>query len=105
VVTVYEVHPHIDEIFMVMEYLAGGTLAAWLKQPRSVTEITRMFLGAGAGLAAAHRAGIVHRDFKPENVLLDANGEPNVSDFGLADVSEDGRVRGRLAGTPGYMSP
>jgi hypothetical protein len=105
VVTVYTAKRIGEQVFIAMEFMAGGTLADWLKGPRKVENITRKFLAAGQGLAAAHAAGLVHRDFKPENVLLDADGEPHVSDFGLADLAEDGRVKGRLAGTHGFMAP
>jgi tetratricopeptide (TPR) repeat protein len=105
VVTVYTAGRYRDQVFIAMEYMAGGTLADWLKKPRTVPQITKMFLAAGEGLAAAHAAGLVHRDFKPENVLLDADGEPHVADFGLADAAEDGTVKGRVAGTHGYMAP
>jgi serine/threonine protein kinase len=105
VVTVYTAGRYRDQVFIAMEFMAGGTLADWLKKPHTVPQITKMFLAAGEGLAAAHAAGLVHRDFKPENVLLDADGEPHVADFGLADAAEDGTVKGRVAGTHGYMAP
>lgn len=85
VVGVYDVGMWGDRVFVAMEYLAGGTLAAWLLgEPHPVDEILERFLHAGEGLAAAHRAGIIHRDFKAENVLLDGDGEVHVTDFGLA---------------------
>ncbi len=128
VVTVYDVGMWREHVFVAMEYLEGGTLARHLlEHPQPWQEILEKFLQAGAGLAAAHRALIVHRDFKPENVLLTAGGEVRVADFGLARLlSEAGldttgglhaksdtvnpvRVgltrMGTLLGTPAYMAP
>src|SRR5205085_12481769 len=74
-----------SQVFLAMEFLGGGTLKSWLGvRPRSWREILDVFVAAGRGLAAAHAAGLVHRDFKPENVLLDKEGRPRVVDFGLA---------------------
>ena len=86
VVTLYEVGLSGDgRIFLAMEAVDGGTVAEWLKEEkRSWRAIVAMFCQAGEGLAAAHGAGMVHRDFKPENVLLGKDGRPRVTDFGLA---------------------
>src|SRR5262249_29634562 len=102
----------------------GKTLRAWLaKGERSWQEVLEAFLEAGRGLAAAHSAGLVHRDFKPENALVDAHGRVRVGDFGLArstaapaEVEEPSAVStptplatftktGAVVGTPAYMSP
>jgi tetratricopeptide (TPR) repeat protein len=110
------------EVFVAMELVTGGTLGAWLRaEARSQKEIVARFVLAGRGLAAAHAAGLVHRDFKPENVLLGADGRVRVTDFGLArSFEEDGEgapseVRaerdplvtrtGAQLGTPAYMAP
>ena len=85
VVTVYDAGEAGDGVFIAMELVVGTTLAGWLRErPRSPREIVRMFVAVGRGLAAAHAVGIVHRDFKPENVLVDRTGWPAVTDFGLA---------------------
>ncbi|MBV8760187.1 MAG: serine/threonine protein kinase [Deltaproteobacteria bacterium] len=84
VITVYEVGVAEDLVFLAQELLDGGTLGEWLEKPRSQAEILVKFIKAGRGLAAAHAAGLVHRDFKPHNVLLGKDGRVRVADFGLA---------------------
>ncbi|MFO0595284.1 MAG: protein kinase [Myxococcaceae bacterium] len=118
VVTVHDVVLDGERVFIAMELVEGQTLRDWLEAaPRSADDILERFVAAGRGLAAAHSAGVVHRDFKPDNVLLDARGEVLVSDFGLAwsetaaplPPGLDGASpldRGSLAvGTPAYMAP
>lgn len=90
-------HPHVVQIFdvgrdetgggvfLAMEFVNGPTLKQWLNErDRSYAEIARVFADAGEGLLAAHRQGLVHRDFKPDNVLIDPGGAAKVLDFGLA---------------------
>ena len=103
VVPVHEVGTIDGQLFLVMELVRGETLARWLEQPRSWREVVRAFVDAGAGLAAAHRAHLVHRDFKPTNVLVDRSGHIRVSDFGLARAQH--AVGSESAGTPGYVAP
>ncbi|ATB44506.1 protein kinase domain-containing protein [Corallococcus macrosporus] len=109
--------------FLAMEWVDGTTLADWLRvRARPWREVLEVFLAAGAGLAAAHRAGMVHRDFKPSNVMVGRDGRVRVTDFGLArhgtvealEVADghDALARssvltkwGQVAGTPAYMSP
>ena len=118
VVNVFEVATYDDRMFVAMEYVKGGTLRSWLEaKPRHWREIVAMLVEAGRGLAAAHAAGLVHRDFKPENILVGEDGRPRVGDFGLArtdhtamPVDLDGlavalTVTGGVAGTPAYMAP
>ena len=113
VITVHDVGRLGDEVFIAMELVEGGTLRRWLAQaPRTQAEVLAMFLQAGRGLAAAHVAGIVHRDFKPDNVLVGRDGRARVTDFGLAvlDTPSGGtsgavkELPGRV-GTPNYMAP
>src|SRR5262249_29705200 len=81
VVTVFEAGTDGDQVFIAMELVDGQTLAAWLRaRPRSWREVVAAFVAAGQGLAAAHAAGLVHRDFKPENVLVGVDGRPRVGD-------------------------
>jgi Ser/Thr protein kinase RdoA (MazF antagonist) len=102
VVAIYEVGTFRDRVFAAMELVEGTTLRAWItERPRGWREVVAVFLLAGEGLAAAHAAGVVHRDFKPENVLLGRDGRVKVSDFGLSSLSPAGD--GAVAGTPGYL--
>jgi tetratricopeptide (TPR) repeat protein len=124
VVVVYEVGEIDGRVFVAMELVTGGTARAWVKAaPRAPREILALYCAAGDGLAAAHAAGIVHRDFKPDNVLVGADRRPRVADFGLArDSDEPAAVTadelaspvtplpdvtraGAVVGTPAYMAP
>src|SRR5450432_4903674 len=90
VVVVYDVGTFRDQVFIAMEFVEGNTVTYWLQsQPRSWQEILKVFRAAGKGLTAAHDKGLVHRDFKPDNVMVGRDGEVRVMDFGLArQVSE-----------------
>lgn len=90
VAVVYEVGLFQGKVFLAMEFVDGVDLRAWLAaRKRSAGEILDVFLAAGRGLAAAHAAGIVHRDFKPENVLVDKQDRPRVTDFGLSRATPE----------------
>ncbi|MCA9662865.1 MAG: serine/threonine protein kinase, partial [Myxococcales bacterium] len=89
VVQVHDVDTHGEHLFLVMDYVEGCTLKEWLEAgPRSWQEILEVFRQAGEGLAAAHSAGMIHRDFKPSNVLISADGRALVIDFGLVRVDD-----------------
>jgi eukaryotic-like serine/threonine-protein kinase len=109
VLPVYEVGLAEDALFVVMEYIDGCDLATWLSVPRTLDEVLHVLAEAGRGLAAAHARGIVHRDFKPENVLVGVDGRVCVADFGLSqliDADTASLVQLQVtAGTPGYMAP
>jgi len=116
VVPVFDVGVDRGRVFVAMELVLGGTMRAWLAGgPRPYGEVLARFRQAGAGLAAAHHAGLVHRDFKPENLLVRADGTVLVTDFGLARAANAGALSqlraGPLpsgtesAGTPPYMAP
>jgi eukaryotic-like serine/threonine-protein kinase len=104
VLTVYDVGVVDNAVFLAAELVEGGTLEAWLRRPRGCRAIAMVFVQAARGLDAAHSAGLVHRDFKPSNVLIGHDGRVRVFDFGLARFTET-LVAGELAGTPLYMSP
>ncbi|MEK7867649.1 MAG: protein kinase [Planctomycetota bacterium] len=110
-VTVYEVGEVEGAPYLAMEYVPGGTLAERYERGRPADlrgEVSRLALVCHA-VGYAHAQGIVHRDLKPGNVLLEADGNPRVSDFGLAKdllgVSTDATASGQVLGTPAYMSP
>lgn len=119
VVTVYDVGTRGDDVYVAMELVEGTSLRGWLATARTPEAILTLFLAAGEGLAAAHDAGLVHRDFKPENVLVGRGDVPKVGDFGLAvgDAASGAEVpegalleasltrTGALLGTPAYMAP
>jgi eukaryotic-like serine/threonine-protein kinase len=85
VVVVFDVGTFEDKVFIAMEFVDGNTVAYWLEaQPRTWQEILKVFVAAGRGLTAAHDKGLVHRDFKPDNVMIGRDGQIRVMDFGLA---------------------
>ena len=122
VAVVYEVGEHRGQVFIAMEFVRGVTLRQWLDaETRSWPEIRDVFIQAGEGLAAAHAADLVHRDFKPDNVMVGDDGRVRVLDFGLAAVTGEAppagasaesspvstrlTATGALVGTPAYMAP
>lgn len=102
VVNVFDVGEHRGGIFIAMEFVPGVTLRTWERaQERSWREVVALFLQAGRGLAAAHAAHLVHRDFKPANVLLGEDGRARVTDFGVARA--DGSIEPVGPGIPSAM--
>lgn len=121
-VTVFDVGSVGDQVFVAMELVDGETLRQWLAQERDWRASLRVLLEAGEGLKVAHEAGVIHRDFKPDNVLVSRAGTVQVADFGLSRSvgdgdpeaphragSADADVRltrtGAVMGTPAYMAP
>lgn len=124
VVKVYDYGVRDDDAYVVMELLQAETLSAWLESKPSTAARLEVLRAAGRGLSAAHEAGLVHRDFKPGNVLVTRGGVAKVTDFGLARAFGEGdsssqsekhdisgpqavsvTAHGVVLGTPLYMSP
>ena len=82
---IYGIHEADGVRFLAMELVPGLTLREWLRTKPSYRDKLRVFVATGEGLAAAHRAGLVHRDFKPANVILGEDGRPRVLDFGVTN--------------------
>ncbi|MBL9106658.1 MAG: serine/threonine protein kinase [Myxococcales bacterium] len=122
---IFEAGEHDGAVFLVTAFVRGSTLRVWLQRgPHPIDEVLRVMIAAGRGLAAAHGAQVVHRDFKPENVMLGEDGQVRVLDFGLAALHDrpepeaqaspddagaglDGDLTrtGARLGTPAYMAP
>jgi formylglycine-generating enzyme required for sulfatase activity len=107
IVPVYDVGSTEDcPCFIVSKFIEGSTLAKKVREDRpSVFEAAELVATVAETLHYAHRRGVFHRDVKPGNILLDADGKPHVADFGLALREEDVGKGPRYAGTPAYMSP
>ena len=117
IVQVYDVGMEEGTLFVAMEFVVGVSLRAWYKRKqRSVREAIDVLLQAGRGLQAAHESGLVHCDFKPQNVLVGKDGRVRVLDFGVAQLRERTRAAAadspsdpqkatRMGGTPAYMAP
>jgi tetratricopeptide (TPR) repeat protein/predicted Ser/Thr protein kinase len=121
VVTVHDIGTAGDRVFIAMELIDGTTLSQHLREPRARRAVVELFVQAARGLHAAHTAGLVHRDFKPDNVLVDSDGRVCVTDFGLARRAEApaepevAATNGSppptvtrsdvVVGTPAYMAP
>ncbi len=123
VVAIYEAGEHEGRVYLAMERISGDTLRAWRgERRRGLVEILEVALQAARGLAAAHDAGLVHRDVKPDNIMIGDDGRVRVMDFGLARVARSRAddddtwmdrplsptpltAQGAVIGTPGYMAP
>ncbi|WP_270886608.1 serine/threonine-protein kinase [Pedococcus sp. 5OH_020] len=108
-VGVYDIVDEDDAHWLVMEYVEGQSLAEKIRDEGALPPLTVAAIGSAmAGvLARAHERGIVHRDIKPGNILIDRAGTPKISDFGIARAQADDQLTqtGFMTGTPGYLSP
>jgi tetratricopeptide (TPR) repeat protein len=105
VVTIYDVGTFRGDVFIAMQFVDGHTLGYWIHaEPRSWSDVLRVFADAGRGLAAAHAKDLVHRDFKPDNVMVSPDGHVRVMDFGLARIVRD-RAAPDQTPPPGPASP
>jgi len=110
VVRVVDVGRHEDKYYLVMEFVEGETLDRLIETERRLPleRATKFIRDVTAGMAAAHRAGIIHRDIKPGNVIVSPDGKPHLTDFGLARHTETRKgltIEGTFLGTPEYASP
>lgn len=111
IVAIHEVGQHEGQHYFSMQFVEGRNLSQHLAhQPGGCPprEAARLLIGAARGVHHAHQRGILHRDLKPANIMVDAHGQPHVTDFGLAKEIEGNAgltLAGRLIGTPSYMSP
>jgi serine/threonine protein kinase len=109
IVTVFDVGEHAERPFIVMEYLAGGSLEERIRKDgaQDVGQALEWLEQTATALDAAHRHGVVHRDVKPANLLLDRNGNVHVADFGIASAAgmDSLTMTGTVLGTAGYLSP
>jgi len=119
ILTVYDIGEFEGRQYLATEFVDGGTLKNWARQrPRSWEDIAELLTGVADGLATAHQAGILHRDIKPDNILVTASGYAKLADFGLAKleagfpptdrtqtIAEEQTRQGIIVGTIAYMSP
>ncbi len=108
IVPVYDVGEEDGQPFFVMRYMTGGSLSDWIKRGKfSLQDTARIVERLAGALAYTHARGIVHRDLKPDNILFDNNGNPFISDFGIAKLDEatSTLTGSAVVGTPAYMSP
>jgi len=108
IVPVYDVGEEDGVPYFVMRYMPGGSLSNWIEKGKfSLQDAARIIERLASALAYAHKNGIVHRDLKPDNILFDNNGDPFISDFGVAKLTDSATnmTGSGIIGTPAYMSP
>jgi eukaryotic-like serine/threonine-protein kinase len=117
ILTVYDAGEFEGRQYLVTEFVDGGTLKNWVRaEKRTWRQVVELLVGVADGLATAHQAGILHRDIKPDNILVATNGYAKLADFGLAKLTETirddattltegGTQQGVIIGSIPYMSP
>lgn len=108
IVPVYDVGEEGDVPYFVMRFMPGGSLSQWIEKGKfSLEDAARIIERLSSALAYAHRHGLIHRDLKPDNILFDNNGDPFISDFGVAKITDSSTnmTGSGIIGTPAYMSP
>ena len=107
IVPVFEAGQEEATPYLVFEYVPGRSLAELMHQRGALppNEAVALMIAVLGALATAHALGIVHRDLKPGNILVDADGQPRITDFGIARRIDEAENRKALSGTPGYMAP
>ena len=108
IVPVYDVGEEDGQPYYVMRYMTGGSLSSWVNKGKfSLQDTAHIIEKVAQGLAYAHKKGVIHCDLKPDNILFDENGDPFISDFGVAQLTKTvvGLTESGITGTPAYMSP
>ncbi|HSR21021.1 MAG TPA: serine/threonine-protein kinase, partial [Anaerolineales bacterium] len=108
IVPVYDVGEEDGVPYFVMRFMPGGSLSQWIEKGKfSLEDAARIIERLSSALAYAHKNGLVHRDLKPDNILFDSNGDPFISDFGVAKITDSATnmTGSGIIGTPAYMSP
>jgi serine/threonine-protein kinase len=108
IVPVYDVGEEDGVPYFVMRYMPGGSLTQWIEKGKfSLEDAARIIERLSSALAYAHKVGLIHRDLKPDNILFDNNGDPFISDFGVAKITDSSTnmTGSGIIGTPAYMSP
>ncbi len=108
IVPVYDVGEEDGVPYFVMRYMSGGSLTQWINRGKfSLEDAARIIERISSALAYAHKNGLIHRDLKPDNILFDSNGDPFISDFGVAKLTDSASsmTGSGIIGTPAYMSP
>jgi len=108
IVPVYDVGEEDGVPYFVMRYMPGGSLTQWIEKGKfSMEDAARIIERLASALAYAHKNGLIHRDLKPDNILFDNNGDPFISDFGVAKITDSATnmTGSGIIGTPAYMSP
>ncbi len=106
IVSVYDIGSISDNSYIVFEYVEGELLSDYIKSYNlEMPEIIELMLGIAAGVSKAHHNGVVHRDLKPQNIIINEEGIPKIMDFGIAMMIEEGSTSNQVVGTPRYMAP